>query len=330
MSPSLLRTIPSVEKVLQALGTFGPAASGGNSDRAAGFRRTAGGGEGRRGGRGIRGGGGASESRRGSGCARPGCGPSSTPRVSPCTPNLGRAPLAASAVAALVAVAEGYSNLEYDLATGERGGRAVYLEHLLALVTGAEAATVVNNCAAALVLMLRHFTRGAKKEVIISRGELVQIGGGFRVPEIMEASGARLREVGTTNRTNVEDYAAALGPETALVLSVHQAEFLPGRVRGFAECGGDRGGGTQAARARGGRPRQRGAGGDGALGARRGAGGTNGRRPKPCATAWTWCVSAATSCSADRRPGSWSARQGAWLPSSGSRFSGRCVVTSWC
>ena len=146
--------------------------------------------------------------------------------------NFGRAPLAAAAVAALVAVAEGYSNLEYDLATGERGGRAVYLEHLLALVTGAEAATVVNNCAAALVLMLRHFTRGAKKEVVISRGELVQIGGGFRVPEIMEASGARLREVGTTNRTSVEDYAVALGPETALVLSVHRSNFYQGGFTG--------------------------------------------------------------------------------------------------
>ena len=145
--------------------------------------------------------------------------------------NFGRAPLAAPAVAALVALAEGYSNLEYDLATGERGGRAAYLEHLLALATGAEAATVVNNCAAALVLMLRRFTRGAKKEVVISRGELVQIGGGFRVPEIMEASGARLREVGTTNRTTVEDYTAALGPETALVLSVHRSNFYLG---GFA------------------------------------------------------------------------------------------------
>ena len=146
--------------------------------------------------------------------------------------NLGRAPLAAPAVAALVAVAEGYSNLEYDLGTGERGGRAAYLEHLLALVTGGEAATVVNNCAAALVLMLRHFTRGMKKEVVISRGELVQIGGGFRVPEIMEASGARLREVGTTNRTSVEDYAAALGPETALLLSVHRSNFYQGGFTG--------------------------------------------------------------------------------------------------
>ena len=146
--------------------------------------------------------------------------------------NFGRAPLAASAVAALVAVAAGYSNLEYDLATGERGGRAAYLEHGLALLTGAEAATVVNNCAAALVLMLRHFTRGTKKEVIISRGELVQIGGGFRVPEIMEASGARLREVGTTNQTALADYAAAIGPETALILTVHRSNFYLGGFTG--------------------------------------------------------------------------------------------------
>ncbi len=139
--------------------------------------------------------------------------------------NLGRAPLAVAAVERVAAVAAGYSNLEFDLASGERGGRAAYLEHNLALVTGAEAATVVNNCAAALVLMLKHFTRGAKKEVVISRGELVQIGGGFRVPEIMEASGARLREVGTTNRTTVEDYAAAIGAETALLLVVHRSNF---------------------------------------------------------------------------------------------------------
>ena len=146
--------------------------------------------------------------------------------------NFGRAPLATSAVAALVAVAEGYSNLEYDLATGKRGGRAAYLEHGLTLITGAEAATVVNNCAAALVLMLRHFTRGTKKEVIISRGELVQIGGGFRVPEIMEASGARLREIGTTNQTALEDYAAAIGPETALILTVHRSNFYLGGFTG--------------------------------------------------------------------------------------------------
>lgn len=139
--------------------------------------------------------------------------------------NLGRAPLPAAAVAALTDLAANYNTLEYDLATGERGSRAAYLEHNLALAVGAEAATVVNNCAAALILMLRSFTRRAKKEVVISRGELVQIGGGFRIPDILEESGARLREVGTTNQTTVDDYAAALGPDTALILTVHRSNF---------------------------------------------------------------------------------------------------------
>jgi L-seryl-tRNA(Ser) seleniumtransferase len=142
--------------------------------------------------------------------------------------NLGRAPLAASAVETISALAANYNNLEYALDAGERGPRAGYLEHALALLCRAEAATAVNNCAAALVLMLRHFTRGRKKEVIISRGELVQIGGGFRIPEILEASGATLREVGTTNKTTTEDYAANIGPGCALILKVHQSNFYQG------------------------------------------------------------------------------------------------------
>ena len=146
--------------------------------------------------------------------------------------NLGRAPLPAAAVAALTNLAANYNTLEYDLATGERGSRAAYLEHNLALAVGAEAATVVNNCAAALVLMLRSFTRRAKKEVVISRGELVQIGGGFRIPDILEASGARLHEVGTTNQTTTDDYAAALGTETALILTVHRSNFYQGGFTG--------------------------------------------------------------------------------------------------
>src|SRR6266581_7300592 len=101
--------------------------------------------------------------------------------------NLGRAPLGPKVIETLSIIASNYSNLEYDLTGGERGGRASYLEHNLALLCGAEAATVVNNCAAALVLMLRHFTSGERREVIISRGELIQIGGGFRIPEILEA-----------------------------------------------------------------------------------------------------------------------------------------------
>ena len=148
--------------------------------------------------------------------------------------NLGRAPLPPAALAAAASLGADYNNLEYDLAAGERSqSRAAYLEHNLTLLCGAEAATVVNNCAAALVLMLRHFTRReARREVVISRGELVQIGGGFRVPEILEASGAQLREVGTTNRTTLDDYERALGPRTALILRVHRSNFYLG---GFEE-----------------------------------------------------------------------------------------------
>ena len=143
--------------------------------------------------------------------------------------NLGRAPLATEAIAALTAVAEDYNNLEYDLLTGERGARAPMLEHNLALLCGAEASTVVNNCAAALVLVLKHFT-SRKPEVIVSRGELPQIGGGFRIPDILEASGARLREIGTTNQTNLEDYARAISSETGAILKVHRSNF---RMEGF-------------------------------------------------------------------------------------------------
>ncbi|MBI1839912.1 MAG: L-seryl-tRNA(Sec) selenium transferase [Verrucomicrobia bacterium] len=146
--------------------------------------------------------------------------------------NLGRAPLSAAAAEALREMGQNYSNLEYDLSRGERGGRAAYLEHSLAIVCDAQAATVVNNCAAALVLILRHFTRGERKQVVISRGELVQIGGGFRIPEILEASGAQLREIGTTNKTSLGDYSKAIGRETAMVLKVHRSNFFMG---GFVE-----------------------------------------------------------------------------------------------
>jgi L-seryl-tRNA(Ser) seleniumtransferase len=140
--------------------------------------------------------------------------------------NLGRAPMGLAVADAVVQVATQYSNLEYDLLLGERGGRASYLESSLAQLCEAEAATIVNNCAAALVLILRHFTRGEKKDVLISRGELVQIGGGFRIPDILEASGARLREVGTTNRTSLEDYRRAIDSDTAMILKVHQSNFF--------------------------------------------------------------------------------------------------------
>jgi len=146
--------------------------------------------------------------------------------------NFGRAPLSPEAISALSAIGSNYNNLEYSLTDGTRGGRAAYLERGLALLCGAEAATVVNNNAAALVLILRHFCQPAAADVVISRGELVQIGGGFRIPEILEASGAQLREVGTTNRTSSSDYARALTRQTALVLKVHRSNFF---MDGFVE-----------------------------------------------------------------------------------------------
>ncbi len=158
--------------------------------------------------------------------------------------NLGRSPLPQGAGETLRNIASSYNNLELDLTTGDRGGRGVYLERALALLCQTEAATIVNNCAAALILMVRHFTRAKldrfkrsslgrdKPEVIISRGELVQIGGGFRIGEILETSGAKLREVGATNKTTLGDYARAIGKETALVLKVHRSNFF---MSGFVE-----------------------------------------------------------------------------------------------
>ena len=143
--------------------------------------------------------------------------------------NFGRSPLGADVVRTLGELGSNYNNLEYDLAGGSRGGRAAYLEHNLALLCGAEAATVVNNCAAALVLILRHLAaKPPRTEVVISRGELIQIGGGFRIPEILEASGAMLREIGTTNKTTVDDYRRAIGERTAMVLKVHLSNFYVG------------------------------------------------------------------------------------------------------
>jgi L-seryl-tRNA(Ser) seleniumtransferase len=144
--------------------------------------------------------------------------------------NLGRAPLAEPALARIADVARGYATLEYDLAAGARGSRSVHAERLLTAITGAEAAVVVNNNAAALMLLLAALARG--REVIISRGELVEIGGGFRVPDVMAQSGAVLREVGTTNRTRISDYTAASTSATALWLRVHPSNF---RIEGFTE-----------------------------------------------------------------------------------------------
>jgi L-seryl-tRNA(Ser) seleniumtransferase len=145
--------------------------------------------------------------------------------------NLGRAPLALGAMKLLSEIAPGYTNLEYDLASGDRGHRGAYLERALALVCGAESATVVNNCAAALVLIVRHFT-ASKPEVVISRGELVQIGGGFRIGEIVEAAGAKLREVGATNKTVLRDYERGIGKNTAVILRVHRSNFF---MEGFVD-----------------------------------------------------------------------------------------------
>lgn len=137
--------------------------------------------------------------------------------------NLGRAPLAPEAVAAMAAVAGGYSTLEFDLSTGARGHRTDHGRARLAAVTGAEDALAVNNAAGALVLALNALAAG--REVLISRGELIEIGGSFRIPDILARSGARLREVGTTNRTHLRDYAEAIGPGTAMILTVHRSNF---------------------------------------------------------------------------------------------------------
>ena len=144
--------------------------------------------------------------------------------------NLGRAPLAPAAVARVSEVAAGYSNLEYDLERGERGRRGAHVEELLRELSGAEAALAVNNNAAAVMLALAALAGDG--EVLVSRGELVEIGGSFRIPDILAHSGATLVEVGTTNRTRLADYAGAIGERTTAILRVHQSNF---RIVGFAE-----------------------------------------------------------------------------------------------
>jgi L-seryl-tRNA(Ser) seleniumtransferase len=147
--------------------------------------------------------------------------------------NLGRAPLATHALDRARAVAAGYANLEYDLDAGVRGSRHDHLGALLAELTGAETGLAVNNNAAAVLLSLAALAAG--REVIISRGELIEIGDGFRIPDILAQSGARLVEVGTTNRTSLRDYEAAIGPETAAIVRVHQSNF---RMVGFTAAPG--------------------------------------------------------------------------------------------
>jgi L-seryl-tRNA(Ser) seleniumtransferase len=144
--------------------------------------------------------------------------------------NLGRAPLAPEAAEAAASVGASYSNLELDLETGERGSRQAHVEELLRALCGAEGALAVNNNAAAVLLALAALAAG--REVVIARGQLVEIGGSFRIPEILAQSGARLAEVGTTNRTRIADYEAAIGPETAAIMRVHQSNF---RTVGFVE-----------------------------------------------------------------------------------------------
>jgi L-seryl-tRNA(Ser) seleniumtransferase len=145
--------------------------------------------------------------------------------------NLGRAPLPAEAAARVVDIAGGYSNLEFDLGRGERGDREAHTETRLRELLGAEAAVVVNNNAAAVLLAVN--TLAEDREVVVSRGELVEIGGSFRIPEVLRKGGARLREVGTTNRTRIADYRGAIGEHTGLILKVHPSNF---RIVGFTEA----------------------------------------------------------------------------------------------
>jgi len=144
--------------------------------------------------------------------------------------NLGRAPLSEALFESIKKTVTGYGNVEYDIERGVRGKRGVACERYLALLAGAESATVVNNCAAALFLMLNSFAN--RRKVIVSRGELVQIGGGFRIPDILKRSGARLAEVGTTNITTLTDYENAIDDRSALLLKVHKSNFVQS---GFSE-----------------------------------------------------------------------------------------------
>ena len=238
--------------------------------------------------------------------------------------NLGRAPLGEAALARIRDLAGGYTNLEYDVGAGRRGARDTHAEGLLCRLTGAEAAVVVNNCAAATLLALAALARG--REVVVSRAELVEIGGGFRVPDVMAQSGARLREVGTTNRTRVADYALAVSEATGAILRVHPSNF---RIEGFVErtpltelvalgpplltAGGRR---ISAAASR---PSAR-------QTLRRWR--TSRRFSRASVRVSMSCASAATSCWEGRRPASSSGARRCWRRSGSTRCSGRCASTS--
>ncbi len=146
--------------------------------------------------------------------------------------NLGRAPFDQDLPRHLINQITGYNNLEFDLSSGKRGKRGIYVEKALAVLSGSESATVVNNCAAALILILNTCKSKTRREVLVSRSELVQIGGGFRIPEILESAGLQLKEIGTTNRTHLDDYKKSISEETALILKVHQSNFY---MEGFVE-----------------------------------------------------------------------------------------------
>ena len=170
------------------------------------------------------------------------CGPSSTPQAFSYHTGLGRAPLADSALQAMVDIGRGYASVEVDLESGERSQRGLAVEKLLKQLTGAEAVAVVNNNAAATMLSLAANAWG--KEVIVSRGELIEIGGSYRLTDIMTAGGVTLLEVGTTNKTRIADYEAAITPDTAVLMQVHTSNYA---VVGFT-------GSSVAGRARGARP----------------------------------------------------------------------------
>ena len=233
--------------------------------------------------------------------------------------NLGRAPLAASAIARVADVARGYASLEYDVARGERGRRDVHADALLCRLTGAEAAVVVNNNAAATMIILSALAAG--REVIVSRGELVEIGGGFRVPDVMAQSGAILREVGTTNKTRASDYAAAINETNCTHPARPPVKFSHRRVHRTPDGRGSGRGWQEVPHPRRRRSRQRPSadlietwsdqipirsGSD--LDLIGGAGG----RGQPCRAASTSAASAATNSSADPRPASSSGARRSW------------------